>query len=76
MLVIEVDGGSHYLEGAKEYDENRTAYLEAKGLHVIRFTNEQVRTNLDWVLTTIREEVSKRSPPQPSPLRGEGVLID
>jgi len=63
MLVIEVDGGSHFEEGAKEYDENRTAFLESKGLKVLRFTNGQVRTNLEWVLTRIREEVLKRSPP-------------
>jgi len=63
MLVIEVDGGSHYREGAKEYDECRTAFLESKGLRVLRFTNEQVRTNLDWVLTRIREEASQGSPP-------------
>lgn len=75
MLVIEVDGGYHYREGSREYDENRTAFLESKRLQVVRFSNEQVRTNLDWVLTRIREEVLKRSPPQPSPLCGEGALM-
>ena len=35
-LVIEVDGAVHL--GSKEYDEERTQYLESTGLKVIRFS--------------------------------------
>jgi very-short-patch-repair endonuclease len=36
-LVIEVHGAVHL--GSKEYDEERTQYLESTGLKVIRFRN-------------------------------------
>jgi len=39
-LVIELDGEIH--EFQKEYDENRTAVLKGKGLHVLRFKNEEL----------------------------------
>ncbi len=42
MLVIEVDGGVHNTREQQEYDEGRTAELEAYGIKVIRFTNLQI----------------------------------
>ena len=50
-LVVEVDGDSHAFQ--EEYDAARTAWLEAQGLHVIRFDNHTVITNLDGVLQAI-----------------------
>ena len=44
-LVIEIDGSQHYEEEAKEYDRERTAFLEQYGLKVIRFTNGQINDN-------------------------------
>jgi very-short-patch-repair endonuclease len=62
MLVIEVDGDTHTMQ--KDYDEQRTAYLEHKGYRVLRFTNVDVGTNLDGVLTMIAQAL--RSPLSPS----------
>ena len=49
MLVIEIDGGYHSDNEAKEYDENRTIELEQYGIIVIRYTNEQVLNGIDAV---------------------------
>ena len=44
-LVIEVDGAVHEFTG--ERDQARQAQLEALGLRVTRFTNDEVMSNLD-----------------------------
>ena len=48
-LVVEIDGGSHFTQARKVYDEERTKILEGYGLTVIRFTNEEVLKNLAGV---------------------------
>jgi very-short-patch-repair endonuclease len=70
-LVLELDGSHHNeLDGA-EYDEERTTYLAALGLKVLRFKNEEVLADMDTVLARIREATP--SPPRsPSPCEGEG----
>lgn len=50
-LVIELDGDSH--AGREAYDAARTAFIESKGYRVIRFTNNEVMSNIDGVLHTI-----------------------
>jgi very-short-patch-repair endonuclease len=52
-LAIEVDGDSHYDPGAIRYDQERTASLQAVGIRVLRFTNEDVMEKLEGV----REEI-------------------
>ena len=54
-LVIEVDGGYHNDPTQKEYDQQRTLYLNEKGFRVIRFTNEEVLGNTEAVLTKIKD---------------------
>src|SRR5438874_9754148 len=39
MLVIELDGDSHFTSSAQSYDEHRTALLTRQGIRVMRFTN-------------------------------------
>ncbi len=57
-LVIEIDGSQHFEPDALEYDKLRTAFLEALGLHVIRFTNREVDENFDSVCQMIATEVN------------------
>jgi very-short-patch-repair endonuclease len=52
-LVIELDGGQHYEPEAQITDARRTAWLEARGLRVLRFTNREVTTELESVLSVI-----------------------
>jgi very-short-patch-repair endonuclease len=51
-LTIEIDG-SHHAEQV-ELDKVRRAKIEAFGYLEIRFTNDEVRSRLDWVLEEIR----------------------
>lgn len=48
-LIIEVDGSSHNGEEAMKRDRQRQRRLEEIGFMVIRFTNEDVLTNMDSV---------------------------
>lgn len=54
QLIIEVDGGYHFIGDQITSDEQRTAYLESFGYHVIRFTNEEVLADTQNVLQKIR----------------------
>lgn len=54
QLIIEVDGGYHFIGDQIISDEQRTAYLESFGYHVIRFTNEEVLADTQNVLQKIR----------------------
>lgn len=60
-LIIEVDGGIHKLQ--KNYDEYRTLELELLGYKVIRFTNEEVFTNVAGVVSRIKEVICNLTPP-------------
>jgi len=51
--AIEVDGPSHFEDGAAEKDAARTEYLETKGWTVIRFTNADVVDYIDAVVEAI-----------------------
>ena len=61
-IVIEIDGDSHWEEGAQEYDACRTAFLQKHGFRVVRFTNTQVHTHIDWVLEMIYDAVMHEAP--------------
>ena len=50
-LVIEIDGAAH--EHQQDYDSSRTQQLEIEGRRVLRFSNEQVKVNLETVLAEI-----------------------
>ncbi len=60
MTVIEVDGGYHSEEEQKDYDQQRTQYLEEFGFTVIRFTNEDVIKNTNKVVTEITEYLNAK----------------
>ncbi len=50
-LVIELDGDTHV--GQERQDEARQAWLEARGLKVLRCWNTEVYENLDGLLAAI-----------------------
>ena len=56
-LVIEIDGDSHYQDGACEKDKERDIYLSSKGFKVLRFTNLDVLKNLYSVLDVIKNNI-------------------
>ncbi|PAL24594.1 endonuclease domain-containing protein [Sphingopyxis sp. GW247-27LB] len=63
-LVIEVDGGQHAVDVAK--DEARTAYLEARGYRVIRFWNNDVLERIEGVVSEIERVLADMPSPNPS----------
>jgi very-short-patch-repair endonuclease len=58
-LAIEVDGDSHYMPGAEEYDRTRQDHIEAFGIRFLRFTYDDVCKNLDGVCQEIHEKIDQ-----------------
>ncbi|MDX1547586.1 MAG: endonuclease domain-containing protein [Rhodothermales bacterium] len=52
-LVIELDGSVHDDPLRREYDEDRTVFLEKQGMRVLRFENRAVLEYPEGVLETI-----------------------
>ncbi|MBE9135432.1 endonuclease domain-containing protein [Tychonema sp. LEGE 07196] len=65
-LALEVDGDSHFEEGAVEYDAQRQQFIESARINFLRFTNDDVYHNLDGVLDVIVDGIKS--------LRTLGVL--
>lgn len=77
-LTIEVDGGYHNSSEQKKLDESRTNYLKELGYEEIRFTNDQVRSNIDLVVESIKQKLdSMPDAGQVSPTGGdlEGAVV-
>lgn len=49
-LVVELDGAQHGTDDAIEYNAERTKFLEALGLTVVRYWNHDVLGRMDVVL--------------------------
>ena len=58
-LVIEIDGPIHDSEEAKLNDEKRQNDLENLDLTVIRFTNEQIKNDIEDVIKIISSLIEK-----------------
>ena len=52
-LAIEVDGGMHKTKGQREYDIGRTAELNYWEIEVVRFTNEEIKEDINKVIQRI-----------------------
>lgn len=52
-LALEIDGESHYTSEGKLHDKKRDKYLEELGISVQKFTNVQIKQNLNDVLREI-----------------------
>ena len=59
LLVIEIDGGYHQTSEQQLVDCYRTDYLQSKGFRVIRFTNQQVLTDMESVMSIIIKSLIK-----------------
>jgi len=56
-LAVELDGDSHFTDEAIEYDHERTTYLNASGIKVLRFLNTDVYDNPNAVCERILGEI-------------------
>jgi very-short-patch-repair endonuclease len=52
-LAIEIDGDSHFADGAEVADRERQSFIESSGIRFLRFTNQQVYEELDAVIEAI-----------------------
>ncbi|WP_133688131.1 endonuclease domain-containing protein [Maribacter spongiicola] len=59
QLAIEVDGSIHFEEGHEEKDNKRQARLESLGVHMLRFSDTDVKNNLGFVLEEIKVIIEK-----------------
>jgi very-short-patch-repair endonuclease len=60
QLEVEIDGGGHDDAQQATYDVERTEYLKLHGVHVLRFTNDDVENNFRDVLRQIVEATRKQ----------------
>ncbi len=66
-LAVEVDGGQHVEQ--RHYDRKRTDDLEAMGMIVVRYWNDDVLMSIDRVLEDILRSLTA---PHPDPLPAHG----
>ena len=67
-VANEIDGDSHFRDGAEVYDLERQSSIEAAGIRFLRFTNKQVYKELDAVIESISQMIcALRELPQSSP---------
>ena len=63
-LVIELDGLGHCLEETKEYDRQRTEYLQKYDIRVIRIPNMEIHNNFqgvcDYIDHTVKEALFQK----------------
>ncbi|MEP6674468.1 MAG: DUF559 domain-containing protein [Ferruginibacter sp.] len=76
-LIIEVDGGYHNEAEQKEFDAARERWLVENEFNIIRFSNDEVKNDIQKVLKTIAEKLNEEkilhSAWSDSPLPGRGV---
>ena len=59
-LVIEVDGSQHYKPQGIAYDAERSAFLSALGLEVLRFSNRDIDRDFRGVCEEIDITIQNR----------------
>jgi very-short-patch-repair endonuclease len=70
-LAIEVDGSVHDAQAVR--DAERTEHLNARGIRVLRFRNDEVLGDLPSVLAAIAEAADPHGTAPPLPFMGEGA---
>ena len=58
-LWIEIDDKSHDFKWKD--DDERTKYLNNLWIKIIRYTNEQVHFNLDWLIIDLNDKIERRA---------------
>ena len=64
-LIIEIDGGYHDSKEQKILDEERSEILKFQELEIIRFTNEEVFGNIEFVVKKIEDKIDLGPPLHP-----------
>jgi len=61
-LIIELDGGQHNTEEGKRKDKERIIWLGENNYQILRFWNNELISDLDAVLSIIKETLTLPSP--------------
>ena len=56
-LIIEIDGSSHFSAEQAEKDYKREQFLKSLGYEILRFTESEVRYQLDFVAANIQNVI-------------------
>jgi len=71
MLIIEIDGITHDTNVSLDKDKRREEELSIAGFKIIRFTDEEVLSNMAGVVTAIEKEIERIEKSTPcTPARG------
>jgi very-short-patch-repair endonuclease len=62
LLGIEVDGVTHQSQEVQKKDRVKERRMADFGITILRFTDDQVMANMDFVLATIRDWVTSHTP--------------
>jgi very-short-patch-repair endonuclease len=65
-VAIELDGGQHNQTEGREYDAVRSEYLNAHGIEVIRFWNNEALNEIDGVLAQLEIQIADRQGSNPT----------
>jgi len=52
-LIVELDGDQHAKAESREYDVQRSEFLEGQGYRVLRYWNNEIYNNIDGVFADI-----------------------
>lgn len=65
-VAIEIDGLAHEFGDNPSRDERRDRWIREQGIATLRIPAEEVRKNLEGVVTQIVNRCLERTPPPPS----------
>ncbi len=65
-LAVELDGSLHFSSKGAADDRERSAFLESKGIRVLRFENREVFDETEWMLDKIRANFRFGPPTTPT----------
>lgn len=81
-LIVEVDGAYHFVYEQQISDEERTKYLNERGFTVVRFTNDEILSDIESVIAKIKRIINMQKDIMTDSLsetpllrRGRGRLI-
>lgn len=81
-LIVEVDGAYHFVYEQQISDEERTKYLNERGFAVVRFTNDEILSDIESVIAKIKRIINMQKDIMTDSLsetpllrRGRGRLI-
>lgn len=63
-LVLEVDGPIHQKEEVKQADEIRESHLKDHGLSILRFTNDEIKTKPEEVISRLEHHLALNAKPK------------